>query len=61
MTAAQYHATGVARPEIVAVGLRNSQGFDWQPGTGRMIATELGPSGFDGPEGYDELNESVTP
>jgi glucose/arabinose dehydrogenase len=59
LTAEEYHATGDVRPEIVADGLRNSQGFDWQPGTGRLIATEHGPSGFDGPEGYDEVNQIV--
>ena len=47
------------RAEIVASGLRNSQGFDWQPRTGRLIATEHGPSGFDGPQGFDEVNEIV--
>jgi glucose/arabinose dehydrogenase len=49
-----------ARVEIVASGLRNSQGFDWQPRTGRLIATEHGPSGFDGPQGFDEIDEIVT-
>jgi glucose/arabinose dehydrogenase len=47
------------RVEIVASGLRNSQGFDWQPRTRRLIATEHGPSGFDGPQGSDEVNEIV--
>jgi aldose sugar dehydrogenase len=47
------------RPAIIATGLRNSQGFDWQPGAGTLIATEHGPSGFDGPEGFDEVNEIV--
>jgi glucose/arabinose dehydrogenase len=47
------------RPQIIASGLRNSQGFDWQPRTGRLIATEHGPTGFDGPQGFDEVNEIV--
>jgi glucose/arabinose dehydrogenase len=55
----QYHGSTTVRPAIVASGLRNSQGFDWQPGTGRLIATEHGPSGFDGPEGYDEVDAIV--
>jgi glucose/arabinose dehydrogenase len=45
-----------ARPEIWAYGHRNSQGLDFQPGTGLMFQTEHGPSGFDGPGGGDEVN-----
>lgn len=45
-----------ARPEIWTYGHRNSQGMDWQPGTNLMFQTEHGPSGFDGPEGGDEVN-----
>jgi glucose/arabinose dehydrogenase len=41
---------------IYSLGHRNSQGLDWQPGTGRQIQTEHGPSGFDGPGGGDEVN-----
>jgi glucose/arabinose dehydrogenase len=59
LTPAQYHGRTPVAPEVVAMGLRNSQGFDWQPGTGRLLATEHGPSGFDGPEGYDEINAIV--
>jgi glucose/arabinose dehydrogenase len=57
LTPSQYHGSGHAAPAVVATGLRNTQGFDWEPGTRRMIATDHGPSGFDGPEGYDEVNE----
>jgi glucose/arabinose dehydrogenase len=53
---AQYRGPGHAAPRIVATGLRNSQGFDWQPGTGLLVANDHGPSGFDGPEGYDEVD-----
>ena len=56
---AQYRRGANVRPDIVASGLRNTQGFDWQPRTGRLIATEHGPSGFDGPQGFDEVNEIV--
>lgn len=52
----QYRGSRPVRPAIVAVGLRNTQGFDWQPGSGRMVATEHGPSGFDGEDGWDEVN-----
>ncbi len=45
-----------ARPEIWSYGHRNSQGLDWQPGTDLMFQTEHGPSGFDGPNGGDEVN-----
>jgi glucose/arabinose dehydrogenase len=48
---------GPSTPEIVSLGHRNPQGFDWQPGTGHLISTEHGPSGGDGPEGYDEIND----
>jgi glucose/arabinose dehydrogenase len=56
---AQYRGSSPATPQVVAIGLRNSQGFDWEPGTGRLIANDHGPSGFDGPEGYDEVDEIV--
>jgi aldose sugar dehydrogenase len=45
-----------ARPEIWSYGHRNAQGLDWQPGSQVMFQTEHGPSGFDGPEGGDEVN-----
>jgi glucose/arabinose dehydrogenase len=37
-------------------GHRNPQGLAWQPDTGRLYATEHGPSVFDGPAGGDEVN-----
>jgi glucose/arabinose dehydrogenase len=56
LTPRQYRGRG-GRPAIVSSGHRNPQGFDWEPGTGRMIATEHGPSeGVDGPAGWDEIN-----
>jgi glucose/arabinose dehydrogenase len=55
----QYRGQG-GRPEIVSRGHRNPQGFDWEPGTSRLIATEHGPTeGVDGPEGFDEVNAIV--
>jgi glucose/arabinose dehydrogenase len=59
LTPAQYRGARGVWPAVVATGLRNPQGFDWQPGTGALIANDHGPSGFDGPEGYDEVNEIV--
>jgi aldose sugar dehydrogenase len=44
------------RPEIWSFGHRNSQGMDWQPGTGRMYQSEHGPSVSDAPGGGDEFN-----
>jgi glucose/arabinose dehydrogenase len=34
-------------PEIISSGHRNPQGFDWEPGSERLIATEHGDTGFD--------------
>ena len=46
-----------ARPEIWALGVRNPQGIDWQPGTNLLFETEHGPSGFEGlGGGGDEFN-----
>jgi glucose/arabinose dehydrogenase len=47
---------GTVTPQIHALGVRNPQGFAWQPGSGRFYSTEHGPSGFDGPSGDDELD-----
>ena len=33
-----------AGPEVFSLGHRNPQGFDWQPGSGRLVATEHGPT-----------------
>jgi glucose/arabinose dehydrogenase len=60
LTPEQYRGAGGA-PEVVSRGHRNPQGFDWEPGTGHLIATEHGPTkGVDGPGGYDEIN-AITP
>jgi glucose/arabinose dehydrogenase len=60
LSPAQYRGAG-GRPEIISSGHRNPQGFDWEPGSRRLIATEHGPTeGVDGPEGYDEVNQIVT-
>ncbi|MGF1566517.1 MAG: PQQ-dependent sugar dehydrogenase [Nodosilinea sp.] len=45
-----------ARPEIFSFGHRNAQGIAIQPGTGLVFQTEHGPSGYDGPQGGDEIN-----
>ncbi len=59
LTPQQYRGSAAASPTVIASGLRNTQGFDWQPGTGLLVANDHGPSGFDGPEGYDEVNVIV--
>ena len=56
LTPEQYHGAGPVQPLIFSSGHRNSQGFDWEPGTNRLIATEHGPSGNDSPRGFDEIN-----
>jgi len=53
---AAYRGSRAVRPQVFSFGHRNPQGFDWQPGTGRLVATEHGPSGGDGPRGFDEVN-----
>jgi quinoprotein glucose dehydrogenase len=59
LSPAQYRGAG-GRPEIISSGHRNPQGFDWEPGSRRLIATEHGPTeGVDGPAGYDEINRIV--
>ncbi len=46
LTAAQARGRGGA-PETFTTGHRNVQGLAWQPGSGRLFASEHGPSGFD--------------
>lgn len=42
---------------IWSLGHRNCQGFDWDPASGLVWATEHGPSfPLDGPGGHDEVN-----
>ncbi len=55
LTRSQYRGR-TRRPERYAIGLRNPQGLSWQPGSGRLVATDHGASGFDGPSGDDEVN-----
>jgi glucose/arabinose dehydrogenase len=38
----------LANSYVYSLGHRNPQGLAWQPGTGRLYATEHGPSGFQG-------------
>ena len=55
LTRSQYRGR-TSRPERYAIGLRNPQGLTWQPGSDRLVATDHGASGFDGPSGDDEVN-----
>jgi len=49
LSARSYRGRG-GRAQLYSLGHRNPQGFDWQPATGRLIATEHGP------ETNDEVN-----
>jgi len=42
-----YRGDSPGDAEVFTLGHRNPQGFDWQPGTGRLIATEHGNIGND--------------
>jgi glucose/arabinose dehydrogenase len=55
LTPDAYRGDG-GEPQIFSRGHRNPQGFDWEPRTNRLVATEHGPSGGDGPRGFDEVN-----
>ena len=46
MDASAYRGEG-GRPDVFSLGHRNAQGFDWEPGTERLIADEHGPDGDD--------------
>lgn len=51
MEESEYRGDGAGEAEILTLGHRNPQGFDWQPGSDRLIATEHGATG------NDEVNE----
>ena len=55
LTPGQYRSS-VNRPEQFSIGHRNPQGLAWQPRSNRLVTTDHGPSGFDGPSGNDEVN-----
>ena len=44
LTREQYRGDGEVAPEVVSKGHRNPQGFDWEPGGDRLVATEHGPT-----------------
>jgi len=43
LTPGQFRSS-TTEPQIVSSGHRNPQGLDWQPGSGRLFATEHGPT-----------------
>jgi len=43
----QYRGDGPGRAQVLTLGHRNPQGFDWQPGSGRLFATEHGQTAND--------------
>jgi glucose/arabinose dehydrogenase len=55
----EQYRTSTGSPEIYSIGHRNPQGLDWQPGSHRLVITDHGPSGFDGPSCCDEVNVVV--
>ena len=54
-----YRGARAVRPQVFSLGHRNPQGFDWEPGTGRLVATEHGPSGGDGPRASTRSTSSA--
>jgi glucose/arabinose dehydrogenase len=52
----QQYRSATDTPEIFSIGHRNPQGLDWQPGSDRLVITDHGPSGFDGPSCCDEVD-----
>jgi glucose/arabinose dehydrogenase len=46
LTPRQYRGAG-GTPEVFTTGHRNVQGLAWQPGSGRLLASEHGPDGDD--------------
>ena len=55
----QQYRSSTTTPAVVSVGHRNPQGLDWQPGSDRLVITDHGPSGFDGPSCCDEVDVVV--
>jgi glucose/arabinose dehydrogenase len=49
------------RPEVVARGVRNTVGFDFQPGTGQLWFTENGRDWLGDDQPPDELNRLTKP
>jgi glucose/arabinose dehydrogenase len=52
---------GGGRPDVVAHGVRNSVGFDFQPGTGELWFTDNGRDMMGDDEPPDELNRLTRP
>jgi glucose/arabinose dehydrogenase len=51
-------ASKIGKPEVVASGIRNTVGFDWQPGTGVLWFTDNGRDMMGDDMPPDELNRA---
>jgi quinoprotein glucose dehydrogenase len=51
-----FYGRAGARKEVWSYGHRNPQGIAFDPTTGVLAVSEHGPSTYDGPRGYDEVN-----
>ena len=53
----RFHPDKKDKPQIHATGLRNTVGFDWQPGTGRLYGVDNGRDWLGDEFPPDELNQ----
>jgi glucose/arabinose dehydrogenase len=60
-TITRLDVAGGGKPEVVARGVRNSVGFDFQPGTGELWFTDNGRDWMGDDQPPDELNRLAKP
>ena len=58
-TLLRLNPTALSQREIFAKGLRNTIGFDWHPGSGRLFGLDHGIDTLGDDVQYEELNEIV--